>query len=300
MPWRPDVPADTEDYSSSSLRGMWDSRRAHTCCIRDSSSDLRVTVVHDVTAANYLQKRGAFDAVHCLLPRPFAHCSEGPAPTRCSSACSVGDEKSSAVWSAGPPTPTLAPSKSEFGNWRGESCCRVSHCMCSGTVKAGIGHRQHDPELQQESAHQFRHHLWRCLCYYSWGKQGSVLKFEACCATRWKVLTQYVARGRGGVGKCCSPYLFLLTPMDRPLSTGIIACRHCVLDPSLEDLLSAESLLLGFVNGSTKHDEYRFFHWAGIDTFVYFSHHFITIPPPVWVNAAHLHGVKILGKFAEL
>ena len=32
-----------------------------------------------------------------------------------------------------------------------------------------------------------------------------------------------------------------------------------------------------------------------IDTFVYFSHYFITIPPPCWVHAAHIHGVSILG-----
>lgn len=50
-----------------------------------------------------------------------------------------------------------------------------------------------------------------------------------------------------------------------------------------------------FVNGSTKHNEYRFFHWAGIDTFIYFSHQLVTIPPPVWINSAHLHGTKILG-----
>jgi len=52
------------------------------------------------------------------------------------------------------------------------------------------------------------------------------------------------------------------------------------------------------VNGSTKHDEYRFFHWAGIDTFIYFSHQLVTIPPPVWINSAHLHGTKVLGMFA--
>nr|CAD7455738.1 unnamed protein product [Timema tahoe] len=50
-----------------------------------------------------------------------------------------------------------------------------------------------------------------------------------------------------------------------------------------------------FINGSDKFEEYRFFHWAGIDTFVYFSHYLITVPPVVWINAAHLHGVKILG-----
>ncbi|XP_021931966.1 cytosolic endo-beta-N-acetylglucosaminidase isoform X2 [Zootermopsis nevadensis] len=44
-----------------------------------------------------------------------------------------------------------------------------------------------------------------------------------------------------------------------------------------------------------RHAEYRFFHWAGIDTFVYFSHQLVTIPPPVWINSAHLHGTKVLG-----
>lgn len=32
------------------------------------------------------------------------------------------------------------------------------------------------------------------------------------------------------------------------------------------------------------------------DIFVYFSHYFITVPPPCWVHAAHIHGVPILGK----
>lgn len=54
--------------------------------------------------------------------------------------------------------------------------------------------------------------------------------------------------------------------------------------------------LFRFVQGSEKHDEYRFFHWGGIDTFIYFSHKFITIPPVGWINAAHRHGVKVLGK----
>lgn len=52
-----------------------------------------------------------------------------------------------------------------------------------------------------------------------------------------------------------------------------------------------------FVQGTGKYDAYRFYHWHLVDTFVYFSHHMITIPPPCWINAAHKHGVPVLGTF---
>lgn len=34
-------------------------------------------------------------------------------------------------------------------------------------------------------------------------------------------------------------------------------------------------------------------HWHLIGTFIYFSHSFVTIPPPGWINAAHQHDVLV-------
>lgn len=42
-------------------------------------------------------------------------------------------------------------------------------------------------------------------------------------------------------------------------------------------------------------EDYFFYHWQHIGAFIYFSHHFITIPPPSWTNAAHRHGVLSMG-----
>ncbi|KAH9928859.1 glycosyl hydrolase family 85-domain-containing protein [Fomitopsis serialis] len=40
---------------------------------------------------------------------------------------------------------------------------------------------------------------------------------------------------------------------------------------------------------------YTFNFWSYCDTFIYFSHHRVTVPPAGWINAAHRQGVKMLG-----
>ncbi|KAJ8432959.1 hypothetical protein Cgig2_032791 [Carnegiea gigantea] len=52
-----------------------------------------------------------------------------------------------------------------------------------------------------------------------------------------------------------------------------------------------------WVQGDTNADGYAIWHWYLMDVFVYFSHNLVTLPPPCWVNAAHKHGIKVLGTF---
>jgi mannosyl-glycoprotein endo-beta-N-acetylglucosaminidase len=52
-----------------------------------------------------------------------------------------------------------------------------------------------------------------------------------------------------------------------------------------------------FVQGSPSDINYYLYHWHLISSFIYFSHHLVTIPPVGWINAAHMNGVPVLGTF---
>lgn len=58
-------------------------------------------------------------------------------------------------------------------------------------------------------------------------------------------------------------------------------------------------LFFRFVQGKLCTDDkwYYLVYWDVIDIFVYFSHHFVTVPPVGWINSAHRNGVAVLGTF---
>ena len=47
------------------------------------------------------------------------------------------------------------------------------------------------------------------------------------------------------------------------------------------------------VQGGADPEQYSIYAWHLIDLFVYFSHRRVTIPPPSWIDAAHVHGVPV-------
>ena len=50
-----------------------------------------------------------------------------------------------------------------------------------------------------------------------------------------------------------------------------------------------------YPQGTPNPNYYAFDFWQYVDSFSYFTHHWLAIPPPGWINAAHRNGVPILG-----
>uniref|UniRef100_A0A8C6U244 Cytosolic endo-beta-N-acetylglucosaminidase n=1 Tax=Neogobius melanostomus TaxID=47308 RepID=A0A8C6U244_9GOBI len=81
-----------------------------------------------------------------------------------------------------------------------------------------------------------------------------------------------------------------LSPRDPPLSRTALRTlvSHDMMGGYLDDR---------FLQGSDSDQPYSFYHWQHIDIFNYFTHNMVTIPPAGWTNAAHRHGVLVLGTF---
>ncbi|XP_044760005.1 cytosolic endo-beta-N-acetylglucosaminidase [Coccinella septempunctata] len=96
------------------------------------------------------------------------------------------------------------------------------------------------------------------------------------------------------------------TVVQNVLSDCHINCSNYKQRPRLDAKFTPKTLVCHDYKGGYLEDrhlavevetgnQYTFYNWSHIDIFVYFSHHFITIPPLCWINAAHQKGVKILG-----
>ncbi|CAG05942.1 unnamed protein product, partial [Tetraodon nigroviridis] len=81
-----------------------------------------------------------------------------------------------------------------------------------------------------------------------------------------------------------------LAPREPPLAS--CKCRTLVSHDMMGGYLDDR-----FTQGTYSEAPYAFYHWQYIDIFNYFTHNMVTIPPAVWTNAAHRHGVLVLGTF---
>lgn len=115
----------------------------------------------------------------------------------------------------------------------------------------------------------------------NWTPDGNEAKFEM----EWEK-SEYYLPGETWTKTNKSWDALLSTPLtkDNQSRPKTLVC-HDMMGGYLQDR---------FIDGCDE-DGYHFRHWNQIDTFVYFSHHFVTIPPPGWVAAARTHGVQMLG-----
>ena len=79
-----------------------------------------------------------------------------------------------------------------------------------------------------------------------------------------------------------------LHPKQHSVSTPKLIICHDMRNNYLDDK---------YYQGTNNPCDYTFYHWSLIETFIYFSHHLVTIPTESWINAAHENNVRILGTF---
>lgn len=85
-----------------------------------------------------------------------------------------------------------------------------------------------------------------------------------------------------------------------PLS---LICHDCGPTVYVEDAEVGQSTNFHKLSVGTSSDSeeilfghtYRLEIFSGCDIFVYFSHNRVTIPPPSWISASHIHGTRVLG-----
>ncbi|XP_058531266.1 cytosolic endo-beta-N-acetylglucosaminidase [Ochotona princeps] len=99
-------------------------------------------------------------------------------------------------------------------------------------------------------------------------------------------LLSWAPREEDGFNVALEPLACRQPPLSSPRPRTLLC--HDMMGGYLEDR---------FIQGSAARQPYSFYHWQYIDIFVYFSHHTVTIPPVGWTNAAHRHGVCVLGTF---
>lgn len=86
------------------------------------------------------------------------------------------------------------------------------------------------------------------------------------------------------------------------IATVPLAPREPPLSSTQQRTLISHDMMGGylddrFLQGTDSEVPYAFYHWQHIDIFNYFTHNIVTIPPAVWTNAAHKHGVVVIGTF---
>lgn len=86
------------------------------------------------------------------------------------------------------------------------------------------------------------------------------------------------------------------------IATTPLAGRQPPLQSSRPKTLVCHDMMGGyqedrFIQGAEAETAFSFYHWQYIDIFTYFSHNLVTVPPVCWTNAAHRHGVSVLGTF---
>ena len=85
---------------------------------------------------------------------------------------------------------------------------------------------------------------------------------------------------------------------NHPLWLSICCVQVSSRGPDAPKLLVCHDMAGGYhedawAQGCACADPFYISHWHLIDTFVYFSHSLVTVPPPGWIDCAHLHDVQV-------